>query len=248
MITEIKNHQDELALVLLPGIQYYTGQFLEVKAITKAAHEAGAYVGFDLAHAIGNVPLRLHEWKVDFAVWCNYKYINAGPGAVGGAFVHQDNFSENLPRLNGWWGQKESQRFEMGPEFTPMEGVDAWQQSNGNILSMAALRASLEIFEKAGIQQLRAKSILLTGYLEFLLKEEFNESLVRIITPTDHSQRGAQLSVSVKDGKRVYEGLKQQGIYLDWREPDVIRIAPTPLYNTFDEVYRFTEVLKKLIN
>jgi kynureninase len=242
IIKVIQQNSGQLALVIFGGVQYYTGQFFDISAITKAAHDAGAFAGFDLAHAIGNVPLALHDHEVDFAVWCSYKYLNSGPGGVAGAFVHEKHFNnKDLPRLSGWWGYKEDDRFEMKKGFVPMEGVDAWQLSNFPVFSGAAHLAALEVFDKTSMKKLRAKSQMLTGYAEFLLKETNSESFT-IITPPD---RGCQLSILMKtNGRKVFDKLTKAGVIADWREPDVIRIAPVPLYNTFEEVWRFGQIFK----
>jgi kynureninase len=247
IIKVIKQNADQLALVIFGGVQYYTGQFFDIRSITKAAHDAGAFAGFDLAHAVGNVPLSLHDDDVDFAVWCSYKYLNSGPGGVGGAFIHQKHFNnKDLPRLNGWWGYSEAERFKMQKGFVPMTGVDAWQVSNFPVLSGAAHLASLEIFSKAPMKALRKKSLLLTGYAEFLLNElNEGEKYFKIITPSD---RGCQLSVLMtSNGKKVFDKLTKAGVIADWREPDVIRIAPVPLYNTFEEVWKFAQIFKKAL-
>ncbi len=247
IVKTIKQNSDQLALVLFGGVQYYTGQFFDIATITKAAHDAGAYCGFDLAHAVGNVPLSLHDHGVDFAVWCSYKYLNSGPGGIAGAFVHEKHFdNKELPRLAGWWGYREDDRFEMKKGFVPMKGVDAWQVSNFPVLSGAAHLASLEIFSKAPMKALRKKSVALTGYAEFILKEIDPEGkYFEIITPAD---RGCQLSILMRsNGKKVFDKLTKGGVIADWREPDVIRIAPVPLYNTFEEVWKFGVVFKKAV-
>jgi len=244
----IHEHGEQTALVIFGAVQYYTGQFFILQKIAAAAKQVGAYVGFDLAHAIGNVPLQLHKHDVDFAVWCSYKYLNAGPGGVAGAFVHEKHANNSsLARLAGWWGHHEKDRFKMKKGFIPMPGVDGWQLSNFPILSGAALLGSLEVFQKVDFKKLREKSILLTGYLEFLLLQIPNhESKFRIITPTDSRQRGCQLSIRTwKNGKQLFEQLTRAGVIADWREPGVIRVAPVPLYNSFEDVFRFTEIFKK---
>ena len=245
MIETIERHGDEIALVLLGGVNYYTGQAFDMQAITDAGHGAGAIVGFDLAHAAGNIQLHLHDWNVDFAAWCSYKYLNAGPGAVAGAFIHERHANSfNLPRFAGWWGHDKATRFLMGPHFHPMPGAEGWQISNPPILQMAAMRASLEIFDEIGMPALRGKSEKLTGYLEFLLAEIADER-ISVITPSDPAQRGCQLSIRVKDAdKSLFETITARGVFADWREPDVIRVAPVPLYNSFMDVYRFAEILK----
>ncbi len=234
----IEKHGSEIALILLEGVSYITGQFFDLKKITEIGHKHGCMVGFDLAHTVGNVPLQLHDWDVDFAMWCSYKYLNSGPGAVGGCFVHE-RFSgrKDIKRFEGWWGHSEERRFLMEPDFVPMKGVDAWQLSNVPILSSAALQASLDIFLDAGIENLRKKSIELTGYLEFLLKEHCVHKPT-IVTPSDPNQRGCHLSISFKNnGKKIFESLIANGVVCDWREPNVIRTAPVPLYNSFEDVY-----------
>lgn len=250
ILSSIDEYSGELALVMLSGVQYYTGQLFEIEKITKVAHTVGAMAGFDLAHAAGNAELKLHDWNVDFAVWCSYKYLNSGPGGVSGIFVHEKHaYNKELPRFAGWWGYNEGERFKMKPGFDPMPGADGWQLSNVNVLSSAAHLASLEVFEEAGIENLRKKSIALTAYTEFLL-EDINASLgekhIKIITPKDPNQRGAQLSLIIKEnGKSVFDYLSHQGVIADWREPDVIRIAPVPLYNSFEDSYQFYSILKK---
>jgi len=248
IVAAIRHHAEELALVILGAVQYYSGQFFDIKAITEAGHQAGAIVGFDLAHAAGNVPLSLHDDGVDFAVWCSYKYLNSGPGGVAGAFVHErhaTNFS--LPRFAGWWGHQEKERFQMKKGFKPMNGVDGWQLSNFPVISGAAHLASLQIFQEAGMKALRKKSTALTAFLEFLLKQiDPKEVFFKIITPTDGNQRGCQLSILCKkNGRSIFERITKSGVIADWREPDVIRVAPVPLYNTFEEVFLFSEILKK---
>jgi kynureninase len=244
----IKENADQLALVIFGAVQYYSGQFFDIASITKASHEAGAYVGFDLAHAIGNVPLQLHKHNVDFAVWCSYKYLNAGPGAVGGAFVHEHHAkNSSLPRLAGWWGHHEMERFQMKKGFMPMPGADGWQLSNFPVLSGSALQASLQIFEQVGIKKLRKKSEMLTGYLEFLLRKiDSNEKYFQIITPSHPTERGCQLSILMKkDGKKVFDRISKAGVIADWRDPHVIRVAPVPLYNSFEDVFRFIGIFEK---
>jgi kynureninase len=243
----IEQHGNEIALILIEGVSYLTGQFFDLKKITELGHQQGCKVGFDLAHAVGNVPLQLHNWNVDFAVWCNYKYLNSGPGSVAGCFVHEKySAQKDLPRLEGWWGHDESRRFLMEPDFQPMEGVDAWQLSNVPIISAALLRASLAMFDEVGMDALRKKSILLTGYLEFLLKEHCNQKL-KIITPSDPNQRGCQLSVAFESGgKAIFDRLITSGVSCDWREPNVIRAAPVPMYNSFEDVYQFVQVINQL--
>jgi len=238
-----------IAIVLLPGVQYYSGQAFDVEAVTRLARAKGCVVGFDLAHAAGNLVLRLHDWDIDFAVWCTYKYLNSGPGSVGACFVHERHVTRaDLPRLAGWWGHDKSSRFRMEPGFRPIPTAEGWQLSNPPILSLAAIRASLDVFmEAGGMEPLRAKSLRLTGYLEWLLRRELADE-VEILTPSDPRRRGCQLSLRVKSknvsGRRVFETLESSGVTCDWREPDVIRIAPVPLYNRYDEVWRFVEILR----
>ena len=239
---------ESIALVMLPGVQYYTGQAFDIEAITRLAHASGCVVGFDLAHAAGNLVLRLHDWNVDFAVWCTYKYLNSGPGSVGGCFVHERHGRRNdLPRLAGWWGHDKESRFRMEPGFRPIPGAEGWQLSNPPILSLAAIRASLDVFmEAGGMEPLREKSVRLTGYLEWLLQKEIGEA-VEILTPGEPDRRGCQLSFRVRTnvpGKTVLEKLETSGVTCDWREPDVIRVAPVPLYNRFEEVHRFVQILR----
>jgi kynureninase len=228
-----------IALVMLGGVNYYTGQLFNMNRITRAAQAAGCCVGYNLAHAAGNAVLQLHDWNIDFAVWCSYKYLNAGPGSTAGCFVHERHAKgETLPRFAGWWGSNEATRFAMGPNFEPIAGAEGWQLSNPAILPMAALRASMEIFDEVGMPRLRAKSVRLTGYLEALLRAADSGSF-SIITPLDPEARGAQLSLRVPSGRQLFETLLAAGFICDWREPDVIRVAPVPLYNTFQDVHRF---------
>jgi kynureninase len=233
---------ERIALLMLGGVNYYSGQAFECARITAAAHAKGCVVGFDLAHAAGNIPVKLHDWNPDFAVWCNYKYLNGGPGCIAGCFVHERHARHpDLPRLAGWWGNDKDARFRMEPQFQPIAGAEGWQLSNPSILSMAALRASMDIFDHVGMERLRAKSERLTSYLEFLLEQKPQEGF-SIITPRDPAQRGAQLSLRVtKNGRAVCESLAQHGIICDWREPDIIRVAPVPLYNSFLDVHTFAE-------
>lgn len=249
ILESIEHFGDQIAMILLGGVNYYTGQAFEMEKITRAGHKVGAIVGFDLAHAAGNIELKMHDWGVDFAVWCSYKYLNGGPGAVGGAFVHERYArSFDLCRLAGWWGHDKETRFLMRPEFKPLEGAEGWQISNPPILQMAALRASLEIFEEAGMPALIEKSRKLTGYLEFLI-DHIGHERISVITPRDTTHRGCQLSIRVKDAdKFLYEKIVSHGVSADWREPAVIRVAPVPLYNSFEDVFRFTEILKNCLN
>jgi kynureninase len=243
----IDEHKNGLAIVLFGGINYYTGQLFDISSITKAAHHAGAFAGFDLAHVAGNVPMELHKWEVDFAVWCSYKYLNAGPGSVAGIYIHE-RFANapNFPRLAGWWGNQEKTRFQMVKEFTPQPGAAGWSISTAQVFNMVALKASLKIIDKAGIENIRQKSILLTGYLEYLLNE-LKHLRFEIITPGDPGQRGAQLSLYFNErGKEIHQQMIKKGIVVDYREPGVIRVAPAPLYNSFSDVYRFYEILDRM--
>jgi kynureninase len=233
---------EKIALVMLGGVNYYTGQAFDFSRITVAGHSKGCVVGFDMAHAIGNLPLKLHDWNVDFAVWCSYKYLNGGPGAIAGCFVHERHARDpKLPRFAGWWGHDKESRFRMPPDFHAIPGAEGWQLSNPSILSAAALRASLDIFDEANMQRLRAKSELLTGYLEFLLDRDPSKKF-SIATPRDSAHRGAQLSLRVtENGRSLCEALAKDGIICDWREPDILRVAPVPFYNTFLDVHAFAE-------
>jgi kynureninase len=241
---------EELALVLIGGVNYYTGQLFDMKSITAWGHEVGAFVGFDLAHAAGNVPLHLHDWDVDFATWCSYKYLNSGPGNVSGLFVHERHARKaDLKRFAGWWGYDKNTRFQMKLGFVPMEGAEGWQLSNAPVFGMAAHIASMELFDEVGMPALRAKSEKLTGYLEFVIEhisEKHKEKCsFEIITPKAFSERGAQLSILVHgQGRALFERLCQCGVVSDWREPNVIRVAPVPLYNSFKDVYRFGKALE----
>jgi kynureninase len=243
----IEKHADQLAVAIVGAVNFFSGQLFDIAQITAVAQNRGIVVGFDLAHAIGNVPLSLHQWNVDFAVWCSYKYLNAGPGAVAGAFVHERHATnKKLPRLAGWFGNDPNTRFRLHlePEFVPVPSADGWQMSNPPIFSMAPLRASLAIFDEAGgMEPLRAKSIKLTGYLEFLI-EQIGSRKFSLITPKDPNARGAQLSIQAHEHpKQLHEELMTAGVKCDFREPNVIRVAPTPLYNTFHEVWRFAQIL-----
>ena len=239
----IEQHGPRLALVLWPGVQYRTGQAFDLAAITRLAHAQGAVAGLDLAHAVGNLPLSLHDDGADFAVWCHYKYVNAGPGAVAGCFVHERHGASNLPRLAGWWGHEVATRFRMAPEFVPSAGAEGWQLSNPPVLALAPLRASLEQFDRAGgMAVLRAKSEKLTGFLDSLVRRRLGDVL-EIITPAEPARRGAQLSLRVaggrERGRELFDYLRDTGILGDWREPDVIRISPAPMYNSHADVLRF---------
>ncbi|MFC0262923.1 kynureninase [Fontibacter flavus] len=244
----IAENKDHLALVMMAGLQYYTGQVFDMEAISQAAHQAGALAGFDLAHAAGNVSLKLHDWDVDFATWCSYKYMNSGPGNISGIFVHERHAENHeLPRFAGWWGHDEGERFRMEKGFKPMYGADGWQLANSNVLALAAHQASLDIFEEAGMEALRKKSELLTGFLEFLIEKISGESgVIEIITPKKPNERGCQLSLLIhKGGKDVFDEFYKHGVVGDWRNPNVIRLAPTPLYNSFLDVYRFAKILEQ---
>lgn len=262
IIQAIEENGESIALVLFAGVQYFTGQFFDLERITQAGHKVGARVGFDLAHAAGNVPLKLHDWGADFATWCSYKYLNGGPGNLAGAFVHERHGNNaDLPRFAGWWGHDEEERFQMKKGFIPMPGVDGWQLSNGVILAVAAVNAALELHAEVGMEKLRTKSLQLTGYAEFLVKDIASRFAgIDIITPSDQNERGCQLSIQLSNhGKKVFDHLVEHGVIADWREPNqeaasagVIRIAPVPLYNTYSDVYHFarilTEGLEKFIN
>lgn len=238
----LDEHGHRVALVMWPGVQYRTGQAFDLKEITRLGHANGCVVGFDLAHAAGNLPLALHDSGADFAAWCSYKYLNAGPGAVSGAFVHERHARSDRPRFAGWWGHDQDSRFKMGPEFKPTPGADGWQLSNPPILALAPLRVSLDLFASAGLPALRAKSQLLTGYLEGQVQARL-PNVLEIVTPAESARRGCQLSLRVRggrdQGRALFEYLMAQGIVGDWREPDVIRISPVPLYNRFSDISRF---------
>jgi len=242
----IEKEGDSVALVMFGGVNYYTGQFYDLPAITNAAHGVGAYAGFDLAHTAGNLPLRLHDWGADFAVWCSYKYLNSGPGGPAGAFVHEKHGDNPaLPRFAGWWGHDETERFKMRKGFKPMRGAEGWQLSNAQIFAFAAHKASLDIFDAAGIENLRQKSLLLTAYLECILEEaNRKKQLFEIITPGDPQARGCQISALTGPGGRaLFDHLAANGAICDWREPNVIRFAPVPLYNSFEDVWRLGQLL-----
>ena len=246
----IEREGDTIALILLGGVNYQTGQAFDMEGITRLGRARGCVVGFDLAHAAGNLQLKLHEWGPDFAVWCSYKYLNGGPGCVAGCFVHERHARAwDVPRFAGWWGHDEQSRFEMGPDFQAMSGAEGWQLSNPSIVSLAVLRASMDIFHEAGMERLRAKSISLTGYLEFQLNELLLNPLLlkqnvsqkfSIITPVEHDRRGAQISIRIhQKGRALCERLAREGVVGDWREPDIFRVAPVPLYNSYHDVFRF---------
>lgn len=253
-IIELINKDKEIAVVMLSGVQYYTGQLFEIEKITKAGHDAGCIVGWDLAHAVGNVRLHLHDWQVDFACWCSYKYLNSGAGGIAGLFIHEKyKNDQSRPRLAGWWGNDKENRFEMEPQFRPSEGASGYQLSNPSIFTTISLLGSLQVFEAAGIDNLRQKSIMLTGYLQKLLetelKQEFESDMIRILTPSEPQQRGCQLSLEFPENMmQVFSQLQARGVIVDERKPTVIRVSPTPLYNSFKDVYNFVMQLKQVMN
>lgn len=252
ILAAIETHKDSLALVLFGGVNYYSGQVLDMKTITEAAHKAGAIAGFDLAHAAGNIPLELHNWGVDFACWCSYKYMNSGPGGVAGAFVHQKHLkNKELPRFAGWWGHTKETRFLMQPGFDPIPTAEGWQLSNAPVLSMAAHKASIDIFDEAGMPALVKKGRELSGYLQFILSEmnaAAESKVVEVITPENESERGCQVSLlMLVRGKEVFKTLMDRGVIADWREPNVIRVAPVPLYNRFEDVWQFGQIIKEVL-
>jgi len=241
---------DELALVCFGAVNFLTGQAFDIKAITHAAHKVGAKAGFDLAHAVGNLHLHLHDDGPDFACWCTYKYLNSGPGSVGGAFIHERHLGSDLPRFAGWWGHDKKERFKMERDFKPMPTAEAWQVSNAPIFTMAVHRVALEQFDRAGMERLRAKSVQLTGYLRHVIEEisTANGNIFHIITPGDKAQHGAQLSILVNgDGRDLFEQLTERGVLCDRREPNVMRMAPVPMYNSFEDVFRFGEILAECV-
>ncbi len=250
LLSVIEREGHSIATILLPGVQYLTGQLFDMQRITRVAQQHGCTIGFDLAHAIGNVPLQLHDWNVDFAVWCSYKYLNSGPGAIGGAFVHERHAqNQQLPRLAGWWGHDKKTRFAMPHDYAPLPGAEGWQLSNPSVFACAPLLSSLDIFRKAGLPALRSKSVQLTTYMYSLLQEYSPQ--ISIITPADPQQRGCQLSLRLPmthtESKLIHEQLINQGMICDWREPDIIRVAPTPLYNTFEDVWKLVQALQGLL-
>ncbi len=242
--TLLANEGEQIALIMLGGVNYYTGQVFDFKRITSLGHEYGCTVGFDLAHGAGNLQLSLHDDGVDFAVWCSYKYLNSGPGSLGGCFVHERHANDStLPRFAGWWGHNKTTRFNMRHDFDPIPGAEGWQLSNPPILSLAAMLSSLKVFEEVGMPTLCAKSLKLTNYLEEQLLA-INNDRIQIITPSDPEERGCQLSIQVKEAdKSLFDAITAKGVIADWREPDVIRVAPVPLYNTFEDVYQFAQIL-----
>ena len=248
VLAKINEVGDELALVLIGGVNYYTGQVFDMKAITEAGHRVGAYVGWDLAHAAGNIELHLHDWQVDFAAWCSYKYMNSGPGNASGCFIHEKHHSNSeLPRFAGWWGHNKERRFKMEPQFDPIQGADGWQISNLPVLSLAPYLASVELFAEIGMDALIAKRNTITAYLEFVLREIDREvhGNFEIITPSNPLERGCQLSVFLHgEGRSLFDYLMKNGVIIDWREPNVIRLAPVPMYTSFEDIYRFGQILK----
>lgn len=252
ILSTIKQHGETVAVVLFSGVNYYTGQLFDMKAITEAAHSVGAYAGFDLAHAAGNVELHMHDWDADFACWCSYKYLNSGPGAVGGVYIHEKHVAnKDLPRFAGWWGYTKETRFQMEKGFEAIPTAEGWQLSNAPVLSMAAHKASLDVFEEAGMDKLHTKRKLLSDYLLFIIdscNSQFDEKIIKVITPRNENERGCQVSMlMLKKGKEIFNELTKQGVLADWREPNVIRIAPVPLYNSFEDVWKFGSVVSKLI-
>ena len=249
----IKEHGNSVSVVLFGGVSYYTGQYFDLKAITEAAHSTGAYAGFDLAHAAGNVELKLHEWHVDFASWCSYKYLNSGPGGVAGVYIHEKHaVNTTLPRFAGWWGHTKETRFKMEKGFEPIPTAEGWQLSNAPILSMASHKASLDIFDEAGMEKLHSKRKILSDYLSFIIDDhnkQFGEKIIEVITPKNEDARGCQVSMlMLKNGKKIFDELTRQGVIADWREPNVIRVAPVPLYNSFEDIYRFGEIVRTTIS
>ncbi len=252
IVSVIEQHADETALVLFSGINYYTGQYFDIKTITQAAHDAGTYVGFDLAHAAGNVELKLHEWNVDFACWCTYKYLNSGPGAVSGAYIHEHFATDkNFPRFAGWWGNNKQTRFKMEKDFDAIATAEGWQLSTPPVLLLAAHKASLDIFEEAGIDNLHTKRKTLTAYLHFILNninQKNNKKIIEIITPVMEEERGCQVSMLIqKNGAAIFNALTEEGVIADWREPNVIRVAPVPLYNSYEDVWQFGNIISDIL-
>ena len=248
ILAKIEEVGEELALVLFGGVNYYTGQVFDMKTIVEAGHKVGANVGFDLAHAAGNIQMELHEWNVDFAAWCSYKYMNSGPGNASGCFVHERHHDSNLPRFAGWWGHNKERRFKMEPTFDPVHGADGWQVSNLPILTLAPYLASVELFAEIGMEKLIAKRNQITSYLEFILHEIDKEvdSTFEIITPLNQEERACQLSVFLHgEGRSLFDYLMKNGVITDWREPNVIRLAPVPLYTSYEDMYQFGQILKK---
>ena len=251
IVSKIKEIGPELALVMIGGVNYYSGQVFDMETITKAGHEVGAFVGFDLAHGVGNFPLKLNEWKVDFAAWCSYKYLNSGPGGVSGLYINEKHVDNpNILRLAGWWGHNKEDRFQMPDKFSPIPTAESWQLSNAPVLSMAAHKASLDLFEEVGMEKLREKSILLTNYLEFIINyiNDNKKSFLEIITPKNPKERGCQLSIIAHGyGRDLFEELSRNHVVVDWREPNVIRVAPVPFYNSFEDVFELGRILNNYV-
>jgi kynureninase len=252
ILATIEKYKDETALVLFSGINYYTGQLFDISAITQAAHKAGAIAGFDLAHAAGNVDLQLHEWNVDFACWCSYKYLNSGPGAIGGVYIHEHYHNDSsLSRFAGWWGYDQATRFKMEKGFKSMKGAEGWQLSTPSFILYASHKTALDIFERAGWERIKSKRSLLNNYLWFLLKsinDTVTDKIIEFITPGNEEERGCQVSMlMLKRGREIFDALEKNAVMVDWREPNVIRLAPVPLYNTFEEIWRFADILNKLV-
>lgn len=248
ILNTIEKQGHEIALILLGNTNYYTGQYFNMKSIARQGHKQGCMVGFDCAHGAGNLPLNLHESGCDFAVWCNYKYLNAGPGGLGGAFIHERHIkNKDIARFTGWWGHNKETRFKMRDDFDPIPTAEAWQLSNPPILAMASVWSALQLFDEVGMDDLRKKALKLTGYLEFLVNS-LGKDVVNIITPFDPEQRGSQLSIQVKTAdKSLFDRVTERGVIADWREPDVIRVAPVPMYNSYTDVYRFYDILQSCI-
>lgn len=252
IINTIQEHGDSIAIVLLGGVNYYTGQLFDMKKITEVAHSVGAYAGFDLAHAAGNVELQMHDWNVDFACWCTYKYLNSGPGSVGGAYIHLRHAgNKDIPRFAGWWGYTKETRFKMEKGFEAIPTAEGWQLSNAPVFSMAAHKAALDIFEEAGIESVVKKGKLLSEYLIYIMNDinqQLPEKLISVITPTYEEERGCQVSITIKKkGKEVFNYLMENGVSAGWREPEVIRVAPVPLYNSFEDVWSFGNIISSII-
>ncbi|HEY6505415.1 MAG TPA: kynureninase [Chitinophagaceae bacterium] len=252
ILSTIQQHGESIAVVLFGGVNYYTGQLFEIKTITDAAHKVGAYAGFDLAHAAGNAALRLHDWNVDFACWCSYKYLNSGPGGVAGVYIHEKHArNKELPRFAGWWGYTKETRFKMDKGFEAIPTAEGWQLSNAPVLSMAAHKASLDIFDEVGMEKLLAKSKKLAGYLHFVLEDinvRLKHKAVEVITPSAEKDRGCQVSMlMLEKGKEIFDALNKQGVIADWREPNVIRVAPVPLYNSFEDVWIFGNIIETIL-
>jgi kynureninase len=251
VLKAMEEHADELALVMIGGVNFYTGQVMKMQELCNKAHSVGALCGFDLAHAAGNVPLQLHDWGVDFAAWCSYKYLNSGPGSVSGVFVHESHHGKDLPRFEGWWGHDKKGRFKMEPDFVAMHSAEAWQLSNAPVFAMAVHKVSLDIFMEAGLDRLREKSVLLNQYLRFIIEDisaRFENVDFEIITPKAEDEHGSQLSILVHgEGRPMFDFLTAKGVVADWREPNVIRIAPVPLYNSFEDCFSFGEILTEFL-